>query len=194
MTNSYSTNGATTYLEVLGPKGSRLICLLDTEDLPTIQALPGAWSASWERSAKTFYVKGKAEGQFPGKRKPETQWVYLHRVVMNAPVDRDVDHLFHNGLDNRKLSLAIKTRSQNLLNRKGPQSNSSTGLLGVQYVTKKCKGKVVKGYIGEFRLNGKKYRSSIRRTPEVASGWYWAKRRSLGIPDPEQETSLKLAA
>jgi hypothetical protein len=53
---------------------------------------------------------------------------------------------------------------------------------------------VVKGYIGEFRLNGKKYRSSIRRTPEVASGWYWAKRRSLGIPDPEQETSLKLAA
>jgi hypothetical protein len=53
---------------------------------------------------------------------------------------------------------------------------------------------MVAGYIAQFRLNSKKYRSSVRRTPEVASACYWAKRRSLGVPDPEQETSLKLAA
>jgi hypothetical protein len=55
-------------------------------------------------------------------------------------------------------------------------------------------GRMVAGYIAQFRLNSKKYRSSVRRTPEVASACYWAKRRSLGVPDPEQETSLKLAA
>ena len=195
MTNSYSTNGGTTYLEVLGPKGSKLICLLDTEDLPIVQALPGPWFATWGKSSKTFYVVGMTEGPFQGKRKPGTRLVFLHRTVMNPPIDRDVDHLFHNGLDNRKLCLAIKTRSQNLLNRTGPQSNSRTGILGVQMVNQnKGDGRMVAGYIAQFRLNGKKYRSSVRRTPEVASAWYWAKRRSLGVPDTEQETSLKLAA
>jgi hypothetical protein len=197
MTNTYSVNGSTAYLNVPGPKGTLLICLLDTEDLPIASTLPGCWSARWGKSSKTFYVSGKVDGAFPGKRTGASKRVSLHRAVMNAPVDRDVDHLFHNGLDNRKQSLAIKTRSQNLLNRKGPQSNSKTGLLGVQFVAQnKGGGRIRKGYVGQLRLNGKRYRSSLRKTPGAASAWYWAKRRSLGIPDPgqRQEVPTRLAA
>ena len=196
MTNIYSVNGSIAYLEVPGPKGALLICLLDTEDLPIAAALTGCWCAKWAKSSKTYYVSGNVEGAFPGKR-ASAKRVFLHRAVMNAPVDRDVDHLFHNGLDIRKQSLAIKTRSQNLFNRKGPQSNSTTGLLGVQFVTQNNgDGRIRKGYIGQLRLNGTKYRSSVRHTPEVASAWYWAKRRSFGIPDPgqRQEVPIKLAA
>jgi hypothetical protein len=100
----------------------------------------------------------------------------------------DVDHLFHNGLDNRKKSLALKTRSQNLLNRRGAQQNSKTGILGVYWSKKKVRpgeGRDKQGYVGQLRLNGKRYRSSIRHTVEEASSWYWAKRKDLGIPVPE---------
>jgi hypothetical protein len=194
--NTYSSNGSTTYLEVPGPKGALLIFRLDTEDFPIAAALPGTWCAKWSKSAKTYYVSGNVEGAFPGKR-ASAKRVFLHRAIMNAPVDRDVDHLFHDGLDGRKQSLAIKTRSQNLFNRKGPQSNSTTGLLGVQRVSQNNgDGRIRKGYIGQLRLNGTKYRSSVRHTPEVASAWYWAKRRFFGIPEPgqRQEVPIELAA
>ena len=106
MTNTYSINGSTAYLNVPGPKGALLICLLDTEDLPIAANLPGCWCAKWAKSSKTYYVSGNVEGAFPGKR-ASAKRVSLHRAVMNAPVDRDVDHLFHNGLDNRKRSLGL---------------------------------------------------------------------------------------
>ena len=111
MTNTYSINGSIAYLEVPGPKGALLICLLDTEDLPIAADLPGCWCSRWGKSSKTFYVSGNVDGAFPG-------------------------------------------------------------------------------------LNGKKYRSSLRSTPEAASAWYWAKRRSFGIPDPGQHQGvpIKLAA
>jgi hypothetical protein len=108
---------------------------------------------------------------------------------MNAPVHLDVDHLFHNGLDNRKKSLELKTRSQNLLNRRGAQKNSKTGALGVYWIKKKAKpgkGGGQQGYQAQLRVAGKRYRSPIKHTTREASGWYWAKRRELGIPDPEQ--------
>jgi hypothetical protein len=86
----------------------------------------------------------------------------------------------------------VRTRSQNLLNRKGPQTNSVTGFLGVMHCTKvpaPGNGRPKVGFVGQFRLNGKKYTSSVRHTKEEASAWYWAKRRSLGIPDPEQRAA-----
>jgi hypothetical protein len=79
-----------------------------------------------------------------------------------------------------------------MFNRKGPQSNSATGILGVQRCTKTPapgKGRSWSGFRGELRVNGKRYRSSVRRTVRSASAWYWAKRRSLGIPDPQQRAA-----
>ncbi len=41
----------------------------------------------------------------------------MHRVITNAPKGKDVDHINHNTLDNRKTNLRVCTRSQNLRNR-----------------------------------------------------------------------------
>jgi hypothetical protein len=40
----------------------------------------------------------------------------LHRYIMNCPVGMVVDHINHNGLDNRKENLRICTAAQNRMN------------------------------------------------------------------------------
>jgi hypothetical protein len=64
--------------------------------------------------------------------------VYLHRVIMNAPDGLDVDHINHNKLDNRKENLRVVSRSQNCMNRKGPDRDNTSGYRGVTW-SKKAK-------------------------------------------------------
>lgn len=54
--------------------------------------------------------------------------IWLHRAVMGAPVCHDgfdVDHMNHDGLDNRKSNLRVVTRQQNRQNSRGWKHASS---------------------------------------------------------------------
>jgi hypothetical protein len=56
----------------------------------------------------------------------------LHRIIINAPPDMDVDHRNRNPLDNRRSNLRICTPAQNARNRPKPKNNT-TGEKGVDY-------------------------------------------------------------
>ena len=60
---------------------------------------------------------------------------YMHRVVLNAPDDQQVDHIDGDGLNNRRGNLRLVTHAQNMQNR-GPQRNNRTGIRGVFWVAR----------------------------------------------------------
>ena len=55
----------------------------------------------------------------------------MHRFVMNAPPNTELDHINGNGLDNRKENLRFTTHKENLRNRRLFQ-NSISGYKGVR--------------------------------------------------------------
>lgn len=70
----------------------------------------------------------------------------IHRLVMNAPDDMIVDHINHDGLDNRKSNLRVVTRSQNQQNRKGAAGhNKHSKIRGISWENALTNGSV--GYI-----------------------------------------------
>jgi hypothetical protein len=56
--------------------------------------------------------------------------IYMHRIIMNPLDYKQVDHINHNKLDNRKENLRICDRFQNLQNSKIRLDNKS-GIKGV---------------------------------------------------------------
>lgn len=57
--------------------------------------------------------------------------IYLHRLIMNAPKNTQVDHINHDTLDNRKINLRICTNAQNQFNQKVHTFKKSSKYKGV---------------------------------------------------------------
>ena len=98
----------------LKQKGEFVCCLIDTEDTEKCKSV-GIWSLG-----SNGYVANCVSG------------IYLHRFVMNCPDDMEVDHIYHDPLDNRKSQLRFATSSQQKMNTKKRIDNSS-GQRGVYY-------------------------------------------------------------
>jgi len=75
----------------------------------------------------THYV-GKVNGV------NRTKSYYLHRIITNAKKEDMVDHINHNGLDNRNKNLILTTNSINSQNRKKCNKNNNTGVLNLSYI------------------------------------------------------------
>lgn len=96
------------YAEIyIKSKGSYVKALIDVEDVEKCKSA-GIWSVT-----KSGYVINCKNG------------IYLHRFVMNCPNDMEVDHEFHNPLDNRKSKLRFATSSQQKMNTHIRKDNKS---------------------------------------------------------------------
>lgn len=72
--------------------------------------------------------------------------IWLHRYVMNAPKDKEVDHIYHQLYDCRKSKLRIVTHADNMKNM-SKKINNTSGFAGVGR-----KNDMWRAYIG---INGK---------------------------------------
>ncbi len=96
--------------------------IVDPEDYPWLALF--RWHA--HTGSATFYaVRHK-----PGSRK---KLIWMHREVLGVPHWLCVDHINHNGLDNRKANLRPATKSQNSRNKRLGRKNTSSKYRGVHW-------------------------------------------------------------
>jgi hypothetical protein len=141
--------------------------LVDDEDFSRLSKRK--WSAA-KQADGTFY----AVGYLGTINKKETN-EYMHRVIMNCPKGKFIDHINHNKLDNRKKNLRICSIQENNRNMKIFRNNTS-GYKGV-YLDKNAKSKK---WLSQFYLNGKSFKSSWKTVEEAAKAYNEAVKKHFG--------------
>lgn len=112
-------------LLINSPKYGNIKVFIDKEDTPKV--LDIHWGIDKDRHGK-FYVRNRYKN------------LRLHRLVMECPEDKVIDHINHNTLDNRKSNLRICTISENNCNTnlENKYPNKSTGIYGISIWNIKC--------------------------------------------------------
>lgn len=95
------------------------VAIVDDDDLGWLTQFN--WCAFWSESAHTYRpVRGyRVQGK--------TKTVYMHRAILAHSTGRElateehVDHINHNGLDNRKTNLRLASNRENHYNMKKPR-------------------------------------------------------------------------
>ena len=90
--------------------------IIDLDDVPKIEGKN--WCAHWSLNSRTFYPLTSIR-EDNGKRTT----LYIHRHILGTDA-LEVDHINHNGLDNRRANLTPCSSSHNHLRRR-PQGGSS---------------------------------------------------------------------
>lgn len=115
MNNRFEVRGETTAVFLKRRYGNDLQCFIDTEDLPLVQLFH--WTAlDVRKSGRHLYARSAI------RKGSQWQIVMMHRLVMQAqnPQQTIIDHINHNGLDNRKANLRAVSSTMNSLNRVKP--------------------------------------------------------------------------
>ena len=61
----------------------------------------------------------------------KTRGIFMHRLIMNNPVNMEIDHKDENKLNNQRYNLRLATHSQNMINKKIRKDNTSQKTSGV---------------------------------------------------------------
>ena len=115
------------------------VALVDDEDYEWLKQ--SKWYAQSSRS--NFYACRKSKNQLSTQTKER-----MHRLIMSAPDNMEVDHINRNSLDNQRKNLRICTRSQNAMNTPKSIINTS-GYKGVIWFSRDNKWRA------EIRVFGK---------------------------------------
>lgn len=136
---------------------NELFAIVDAEDFERISSHD--WRPLYNVHCRSYYaVRAESRG---GKQ----YLIYMHREILYAKAGEQVDHKFHDTLDNRKSQIRIATCSQNNRNQRIGRDNKS-GAKGVSW----CK------YTGRWRvttrINGKQRTLGRFDSLEAASRVY----------------------
>jgi hypothetical protein len=92
--------------------------IVDAEDLPKL--------------SRYNWCVVKTDNTCYAVRNRKRKQTFMHRLITSAPPHLVVDHINHNGLDNRKDNLRLCTRAQNALNQR-PRKGTSSKYKGVYW-------------------------------------------------------------
>ncbi len=90
--------------------------------------------------------------------------IRIHRIIMNCPDDKIIDHIDRNPLNNKKENLRICTNAENAIN-KGLRKDNKSGYIGIRWDA------VVQKWFSQITLNKKKIRL----------GWFVDKQDAINV-------------
>ncbi len=129
--------------------------IIDAADVPLV----GMWNWTAKVSNTNVYAKRNDTSQKPHRA------LYLHRAIMGAPHDMEVDHRDGDGLNNSRKNLRVATHAQNSCNVKLRSSNSS-GFKGACW----CKRRGM--WVAHIRIKGVQTHLGYFDTAEQAHAAY----------------------
>lgn len=140
--------------KIMTIKGKQLNCLnkrdWDFEQPEDYKLIPLTKGKFAMVDNEDFDILKGVNWYFDGKYVKNNTLGYMHRYIMNAKPDLEVDHIYHNTLDNRKKNIRLVTRAQNTANSKHRKECSSK-YKGV------CFNKIVKKWVCSLMFKGVVY-------------------------------------
>jgi len=96
------------------PLSQNKFAIVDADDYERLSKYK--WCVS--KTPHTNYAMRRTKGKRINGKRVKRKTIMMHRFIMNAPRGLVVDHINHNGLDNRKQNLRLCTRAENSRNRR----------------------------------------------------------------------------
>lgn len=132
-----------------------IYALVDDEDYELLSSL------KWHIHSAGYAVRNAPRI----KGKPQST-IYMHRLILNAPEDKVIDHINGEKLDNRRCNLRICTQSQNSKNQRKGNKKYTSKYKGVYYSERDRKWK------GTMCIDRKSYNLGTFITQEGAAMAY----------------------
>jgi hypothetical protein len=134
--NEYEIHDDITYIFLKDSKGEIHNCLIDTKNLDKVKSTNLHFHPVWKKVVNSYYARA-TEYVFGEDGKKHGKTVYLHHIIKPLPIagkTYHLDHLNHDTLDNREENIEIKFARHNLINRKGANVNSESGVRHVNVI------------------------------------------------------------
>ena len=149
MKNTYLTKGEVTEIYITRQSGERFISFISTVDIARVVECARSWYVNEQSGPDGLYrVEGRVNTPEGVKR------TSLHRFILEAPEDLEVDHIDNNPLNNTRSNLRLATPHQNQQNRTGAMRNSKSGIRGVYWNTNENKWKAQIAFFGKQKCIG----------------------------------------
>ena len=117
------------------------------------------WLSQWKWTYKKSLHTGYAYRHGP---RPEIKTIRMHRFILQASENIEVDHIDRNGLNNQRDNLRLCSRSENMRNQKLRTDNTS-GYKGVSWNEK------IRKWEGYICKNNRKINLGYFETKEEAA-------------------------
>ncbi len=150
------------------PLSQNKFAIVDAEDYDRLNKYK--WCVS--RTPHTNYAMRRTKGKRVKGKRVKRKTIMMHRFILGAPRGLVVDHINHNGLDNRKKNLRLCTRAENNRNRRS-FNNKSSKYKGVSW------DKQRKLFLACIRCNGKYYNLGRFKSEITAAKAYDKKAKEL---------------
>lgn len=135
------------YLSKYGKaRNKKLYTLVDDENFDELNKYN--WSLTYGSGGRYYAIR------LNYINKKRDKWILLHRFLLNAPRNKEVDHINGNGLDNRKINIRLCTSAQNSWNTKKHKDNTS-GHKGVSWDKFRSKWIAQMNFLGEHIFLGR---------------------------------------